>query len=198
MTRRAPCANAAAASARRDRDKQSQRTKKWPRKSGPLVESRISNRSLEAKARIARTLDSQALEAETGQVAVADRDLRRSPSAGGRWWPSGGRTGRLEGARAMEAVLDIVVPFSGGRSGSASSSGDNLCIPDASHNRLVCMAAFIRVHCSINTLFGIPNNEKGRRNRRPFAGFGLDEAAYSAACLRGGSSAPESWISATW
>src|SRR5882724_8831959 len=80
-----------------------------------------------------------------------------------------------EGTRMMEAVLDIVVPFSVSRSSSASSSGINLCIPDASHNRLVCIAAISRLHCSINTLFGIPNNEKGRREPAAFRHFQREE-----------------------
>jgi hypothetical protein len=53
-----------------------QQIKKWPRKSRPLVESRGFDSHPEAKAETLLTLDSQASEAETGEVAVADRDLR--------------------------------------------------------------------------------------------------------------------------
>src|SRR5258706_6872091 len=49
-------------------------------------------------------------------------------------------------------------------------------MPDASYNRFVCIAAISCVHCNINTLFGIPNTKKGRRNRRPFAVLGVAKA----------------------
>jgi hypothetical protein len=71
-------------------------------------------------------------------------------------------------------------------------------MPDTSDNRLVCIAAISRLQCNINALFGIPNIKKAAGNRRPLQLSLYGEAAYSAACFRGGSSAPESWISATW
>jgi hypothetical protein len=65
------------------------------------------------------------------------------------------------------------------------------------------MAAFCSLQCTKNTVIEIPMgtwglaHEKGRR--KPAAFYQLEpDAAYSAACLRGGSSAPESWISVTW
>jgi hypothetical protein len=58
------------------------------------------------------------------------------------------------------------------------------------------MAAFILLQCNINETIEIPNDEKAAET----GGFLKDSesAAYSAATFRGGSSAPESWISATW
>jgi hypothetical protein len=59
------------------------------------------------------------------------------------------------------------------------------------------MAAYYLLQRNINETMGFLNNEKGRRKcRRP---LWRSEASrvYSAATLRGGSSAPESWISAT-
>jgi hypothetical protein len=81
-------------------------------------------------------------------------------------------------------------------------SGDNLCIPDASHNRFVCIAAIGSLHCSKINESGIPGPTSQAAKRPPESG-GLcipedKGGAYSAACLRGGSRAPESWISATW
>jgi hypothetical protein len=59
------------------------------------------------------------------------------------------------------------------------------------------MAAIYFVHRNINGAIGIPNNEKAA-GTGGLRSLSADKTAYSAACLRGGSSAPESWISATW
>src|SRR4051812_40615359 len=52
------------------------RINKWPRKTGPFVISRVSSRVLERKRQRRERLIRRVLEAETGEVAVADRDLR--------------------------------------------------------------------------------------------------------------------------
>src|SRR5215211_527732 len=52
------------------------------------------------------------------------------------------------------------------------------------------------MHCSKINETGTPDSKRPPENRRPlYSGY---KQAYSAACFRGGSSAPESWISATW
>jgi hypothetical protein len=56
----------------------------------------------------------------------------------------------LVGASATEAVLDIGLSFLAGTGRSPSpSSKDNLCIPDAKNQRLVCIAAFCILHRNI-------------------------------------------------
>ena len=100
----------------------------------------------------------------------------------------------VEGARPSEAVLDIWFP------NQAKSNGRslivNLGIPDASHNPFVCIAAFCLLHRNINETIRLSNSKKAAG--KPAASKrSQDFAAYSAATLRGGSSAPESWISAT-
>lgn len=54
----------------------------------------------------------------------------------------------LEGKRSIDAVLDISVPFSLVAELFRSGSGNNLCIPDASGNRFVCIAAINVLHRS--------------------------------------------------
>src|ERR1700694_5083474 len=105
--------------------------------------------------------------------------------------------GVVEGVKPIEAVFDIVVPFSEAQRIAASLSGNNLRIPDASYNAFVCIAAYYLLQCNIRP-WDHPcpgNKQKGRPN----GGLGGIEKfpAYSAATFRGGSSAPESWISAT-
>jgi len=101
----------------------------------------------------------------------------------------------LEGRRPMDAVLDMDVPFLKWRSSSASRSGTIYVyqIPQtislfAWQQLAECIATKMQ-----RLAFHI---EKGRRN--PAASVSQNiRSAYSAACFRGGSSAPESWISAT-
>jgi hypothetical protein len=57
--------------------------------------------------------------------------------------------GVVEGVKPMEAVLDIVVPFSEAQRIAASLSGNNLRIPDASYNAFVCIAAYYLLQCNI-------------------------------------------------
>ena len=58
------------------------------------------------------------------------------------------RNGVVEGVKPMEAVLDIVVPFSEAQRIAASLSGNNLRIPDASNNAFVCIAAYSILQCN--------------------------------------------------
>jgi hypothetical protein len=61
-------------------------------------------------------------------------------------------------------------------------------------NGFICKAAIGSLQRSKHPAIGIPN-KKAAGIRRPL--YSRLQAAYSAACFRGGSSAPESWISAT-
>jgi hypothetical protein len=101
----------------------------------------------------------------------------------------------LDEANGAEAVSDILVTFAKA-AGAALRSGGNLGIPDASHNSLVCIAAYPILQRNMNETIRFPNNKKAAENRRPLKGV-EGKPAYSAATFRGGSSAPESWISAT-
>src|SRR6201999_1970826 len=86
--------------------------------------------------------------------------------------------------------------LSGLRSGAGRfhSVEGGLMYTRCQNNGLVCIAAFSLVQRSIAWNHAHPT-AKGR----PEAAFNtLIQLRYSAACLRGGSSAPESWISAIW
>ena len=102
-----------------------------------------------------------------------------------------------EGARPRETVLDISVPFRAVQRIAALGSGDKLRIPDASNNPFVCIAAYSSLQRSILLLRVVPFEASKKGRRKPVALEGIEIIAYSAAALRGGSSAPESWISAT-
>src|SRR4030088_1727377 len=69
----------------------------------------------------------------------------------------------LEGTKPMEAVLDMIVPFSKMRQIAASSSGDNLRIPDTRNNSFVCIAAYCLLQCNINASLAGMGQAKGRR-----------------------------------
>src|SRR6476620_5427234 len=86
-------------------------------------------------------------ETEGGQVAVANRNA----AAGGQQAVDGSHQAAEQGARGQEAdgcSLGHVCPLFLARNHSASRSGINLCIPDASYNTLVCIAAIVGLHCS--------------------------------------------------
>ena len=136
-------------------------------------------------------------ETEVGEVTVADSKVgaRHQQTIDGGHKPAKKRGGGGREAERhcfghccplVEAVQRI----------AAFCCSDSLCIPDASNNSFVCIAAYILLQCSIIETIGFPNDEKGRR--KPAAlGIFRSVVAYSAATFRGGSSAPESWISAT-
>ena len=71
----------------------------------------------------------------------------------------------------MDAVLDMVCPLFLVRTIPLRDLGDSLCIPDASYNKLVCIAAIAPLHCSKINESGIPHG-KGRRNP---AAFGISD-----------------------
>jgi hypothetical protein len=77
----------------------------------------------------------------------------------------------LEGRRPMDAVLDMNVPFLKWRSSFRVVIGNNLCIPNATNNRIVCIAAINLVQRS-NSWALASHIEKGRRNP---AAFGIPE-----------------------
>jgi hypothetical protein len=148
----------------------------------------------ETKEAILKTQDLQASKPEIGQVAVArgnagaaheqtidrsDQAAEYSAGRGERGGSSVRHHGHLLGLQPKAALR----------------SGANLGIPDTSDNPLVCMAAIEILQRNINETIGFPNNEKAAENRRLFEIFG--KPVYSAATFRGGSSAPEAWISAT-
>src|SRR5262245_64518177 len=107
------------------------------------------------------------------------------------------------GANPIAAVLAmVVVPFLECDPVAASLSGINLCIPDTRDNRLVCIAAIAFCN-AISRAVILPylgslldsaaaRNEKAAGFGGLFARFEGVRPAYSAACLRGGSRAPES------
>jgi hypothetical protein len=99
-----------------------------------------------------------------------------------------------EGVRSKEAVLDMVFPYCG--SADAGFSGQSR------YTR--CQQQFICLHSSILSFAmqhddreGNPGQVKGPPETGGPETFSRN-SAYSAATLRGGSSAPEAWISATW
>jgi hypothetical protein len=100
-----------------------------------------------------------------------------------------------EGMRSKEAVLDILSP-NGGTAGRCSSYSANLGMPDARCNSFVCIAAYYILQRSIKALAAPKPNRQAAGSRRPLTSP-QNAIVYSAAILRGGSSAPESWISAT-
>jgi len=100
-----------------------------------------------------------------------------------------------EGMRPREAVLDILSPDSG-TAGCCSSYRANLGMPDARCNSFVCIAAYYILQRSIKAL-AAPKPPTGRPPEAGGPHVPANAIVYSAATLRGGSSAPESWISAT-
>jgi hypothetical protein len=69
-------------------------------------------------------------------------------------------------------------------------------MPDTKNSGLFACQWRLGLQCSRRSNLA-SQIEKGRRN--PAASVSQNiRRAYSAACFRGGSSAPESWISATW
>src|ERR1700687_2912704 len=106
----------------------------------------------------------------------------------------------VEGVRPIEAVLDILIPWLQYSGSLRFALGTDLRIPDARNNRLVCIAAYSILQCNIKgfrELLPWPGQTKGPPEPAALTCAG-SAAAYSAANFRGGSSAPESWISATW
>src|ERR1700681_2216954 len=107
----------------------------------------------------------------------------------------------VEGVRPIEAVLDILIPWLQYSGSLRFALGTDLRIPDARNNRLVCIAAYSILQCNIERVPGTaipwPGQTKGPPEPAALTCAG-SAAAYSAATFRGGSSAPESWISATW
>src|ERR1700687_3562333 len=106
------------------------------------------------------------------------------------------------GARLIEAVLDIIVPFFEAQRIAASRSEDNLRIPDTSDNTFVCIAAYYLLQCNIRQ-FGAKRIASGqqpdkRGRRKPAASETFSRVAYSAATFRGGARGPESWVSGNW
>lgn len=97
----------------------------------------------------------QGLETKTGQVAVADGNA----AAGGQQAVDRSHHAREQGGGGQEAdrcslghgcpLFLVAEPFRFG-------SGDRLCIPDASYNSLVCIAAIGELHCSKTKESGIP------------------------------------------
>src|SRR6185437_3770859 len=88
----------------------------------------------------------QGSETETGEIAVADGNA----AAGGQKTVDGSHQAAEQGAGGQEAdgcSLGHVCPLFLGAEPFRGVSGDNLCIPDASYNKLVCIAAIGSLHC---------------------------------------------------
>jgi hypothetical protein len=68
----------------------------------------------------------------------------------------------LDEANGAEAVSDILVTFAKA-AGAALRSGGNLGIPDASHNSLVCIAAYLILQRNMNETIRFPNNKKAAK-----------------------------------
>jgi hypothetical protein len=105
-----------------------------------------------------------------------------------------------EGARPKEAVLDILFPYCSTVDRWGCALSRNLGMPDASSNLFVCIAAFFLLQCNINETICFSNSKRAAQTGGPFKHSidpAIDPVGYSAATFRGGSSAPESWISAT-
>ena len=97
-------------------------------------------------------------------------------------------------------------PFRDGSGSLRRVSKVRLGMPDTSSNAFVCMAAYYILQCNINGTIGFRTIKRPPKqpaafqcNLRFCSGCAqiYPAFAYSAATLRGGSSAPESWISAT-
>ena len=146
--------------------------KKWPRNPGPLVES-ISPRSCAAQKN-----DSFRNRAFTG-LRGRNREgphcaARHGPrsSAHGRWRPSGGRTGWWRPRSRRKQSWTLSSPFKGAAD-RRIRSGDNVRIPDTSHNAVVCIAAFCLLQC--NMALALRGGQTGKKKRPP-------EPAASAQC----------------
>src|SRR3982074_864696 len=76
----------------------------------------------------------------------------------------------------------------------------NLRIPDAMNNPFVCIAAYYLLQCNI-MISGVATIIGGAKQKGPPETGGPEVSrkcgCYSAATFRGGSSAPEKWISPT-
>ena len=84
-----------------------------------------------------------ASEAEAGQVAVAQRNARRSRQrAINRGEQTGDEGGVGREADSSSLGQDDSLSWRAAP-GAASVSGNNLCIPDAKSNGFVCIAAFL-------------------------------------------------------
>jgi hypothetical protein len=136
-------------------------------------------------------------EAEIGKVAVAYRDagVRHQQAIDGDHHPIEQAGGRCDGKGCS---LGHFWYSSDGNWLPRCSLESNLGMPDASNNPFVCMAAYSSLQRSILFLRVVPSEASKKGRRKPAALEGIEIIAYSAAALRGGSSAPESWISATW
>jgi hypothetical protein len=135
-------------------------------------------------------------EAEIGKVAVAYRDagVRHQQAIDGDHHPIEQAGGRCDGKGCS---LGHFWYSSDGNWLPRCSLESNLGMPDASNNPFVCMAAYSSLQRSILFLRVVPSEASKKGRRKPAALEGIEIIAYSAAALRGGSSAPESWISAT-
>jgi hypothetical protein len=135
-------------------------------------------------------------EAEIGKVAVAYRDagVRHQEAIDGDHHPIEQAGGRCDG---KECSLGHFWYSSDGNWLPRCSLESNLGMPDASNNPFVCMAAYSSLQRSILFLRVVPSEASKKGRRKPAALESVGMVAYSAAALRGGSSAPESWISAT-
>lgn len=142
--------------------------KKWPRKPGPWIQS-AKARIVHRIAPVRRNPVFAGSETEMGQVAVADGNA----AAGGQKAVDGRHQTAEQGAGGQKAdgcSLGHVCPLFLARNHSASRSGNNLCIPDASHNRLVCIAAIGSLHCSKINETGIPGKTSQTAKRPPEPG----------------------------
>ena len=147
-----PCANAAEWSATSEsarRLRLVQCTKNGPEKSGPLVESISLGWRSAAKARVYATLECarpqspkrarSPLRTAIAALFISNRSID-------------GQEAAEQGAGGNErdgSSLGHLVPFSRLRRNSASSSENNLCIPDTRGNAFVCMAAIVCLHRNI-------------------------------------------------
>jgi len=153
---------------------------KWPRKPRPLVENESSDAESE-----------KYLEAETRNVAVPNLRLRicHQPAVeGSKEAPEqGGRGGKADSCSLGHLQSQV---FSYGH-GCSAVFRLNLRIPDARFNEFVCMAAIVLSRCS-RAGVRTAKTRKAALERTALARSLIVWEPYSAACFRGGASAPES------
>src|SRR3979490_38955 len=116
----------------------------------------------ETKAALQRTLGSGVLEAGTGEVAVAVGYLGALHQEPVEQRQEAAEQGIGRRQRNSDSLGQWCPLFVGAQRSAGSSSGNNLCIPDAKNNGFVCIAAICRLQCSIiQKINHFSHNEKG-------------------------------------
>jgi len=156
-------------------------TKKAPETRGHLLEPLRArhgpDRAVGAGARCF-----QASEAETGKIAIADGDT----AALGQQAVDGSHQAAEQRAGGQEAdgsSLGHVCPLSKAAERLRVVSGETICIPDATYNGLVCMAAIVRCIAAKLTDLAFQNGI-GRGNPAVLAFWGQAGGYFAWGCFR--------------